>query len=231
MTASLGLHRGSGVGQVESPHARRCSPRIQTSPGSQTGLASGSGISSGSVRPSGDRNLEQIIQLVLAEAGEAEIEALIVQSAELELQQILIPAGIEGELVVGDDEALEAGFAPSVDAKDRDLAGWVRFGPVIFARRRIEQMAELLDLADARGGHALADDALADDDRPVHPEFARSMRRSRRSGPRYGSANCGHRGSASRRPKLGTGAFALIAAGMLSPGPGGKARSGRLRRS
>ena len=86
---------------MELPQSSRCGPSSQRSPGWETGTAGGSGVSSS--RGSGSAGVEQRVDLGRLEAEGAEVEAELGQVAELERQQLAVPAGLLGEAVVGED--------------------------------------------------------------------------------------------------------------------------------
>ena len=104
---------------VASPHSTRCSPQIQRSPGRLIGSAGGSGASSGS--PSAIGAEQQLLQLEFAEAGQPEVDAQALQLAQLERQQLLVPAGIQRQLVVGDDVGSPLRLGPAGRDHHRDL--------------------------------------------------------------------------------------------------------------
>ena len=61
----------------------------------------------------------QMLELALVEAGEREIEALAVQRMQLRCQQLLVPAGIERELVVGDHVGAALRLGQMIEHHDR----------------------------------------------------------------------------------------------------------------
>ena len=69
----------------------------------------------------GDADLHQARHLFIAEAGEGEIEAEILQRLELSLEEFEVPAGIERQLVVGDDVGLLLGLAQAGEFDHRHL--------------------------------------------------------------------------------------------------------------
>ena len=96
--------RSTSASTVASPHSRRWLPSTQRSPGLLTGSSGGSGTSSSA---SSDprlavRDRQQPLELGRVEADQVEIEALVPEPRQLRRQQLLAPAGLQGQLVVGD---------------------------------------------------------------------------------------------------------------------------------
>ena len=95
--------RSTSSALVLSPQISRWLPSSQRSPGTLTGCSGTSGTSSGSVRP-GVPRLVSASDLQLAEAGQRQVEAEALQLAELEAEQLVVPAGVQRQLVVGNDQ-------------------------------------------------------------------------------------------------------------------------------
>jgi hypothetical protein len=85
-----------------SPHSTRCSPQIHRSPGRETGSARGLGrfvdIAGVIARAS-----QQPVDFRLVEAQQSEVYVLLPERNEFGRQQLLVPARIEGNLIVSDD--------------------------------------------------------------------------------------------------------------------------------
>ena len=98
--------RSTSVSTVASPHSRRWLPSTQRSPGLLTGSSGGSGTSSSasSTRRLAVGDRQQPLQLGGVEADQVEVEALVPEPRQLLRQQLLAPACLQGELVVGDQE-------------------------------------------------------------------------------------------------------------------------------
>ena len=80
----------------------RCLPRSQRSPNRLTGLPRHLRDLIG-IGEAGRAEAAERQDLVLAEAGQRQVEAEAFEIAELQRQQFGIPAGVERQLVVGDD--------------------------------------------------------------------------------------------------------------------------------
>ena len=65
--------------------------------------------------------MQQGVDLVLAEAGQLHVEALLHEVLELQRQHFVVPAGVEGDAVVGDDVGAFFGLGPAGGHHDRDL--------------------------------------------------------------------------------------------------------------
>ena len=68
--------------------------------------------------------IEQIVQLVQVEPGQFEVEVEALQRPQLIGQQVLVPAGVQGQAVVGDDVGplLGLGQVGELDHRDRGHA-------------------------------------------------------------------------------------------------------------
>ena len=84
-------------GSVLSPQTSRCRPSSHTSPKRDTGTAGASGASSGSVQPGapGQQRVD------VPEADQVQIEAGLVQRPQLRRDQVVVPARVQRQLVVG----------------------------------------------------------------------------------------------------------------------------------
>ena len=94
--------RSTSASTVASPHSSRCSPSTHRSPGCVIACSGSAGASSSSVRPVLALARQQPLQLALAEADQPEVEAELGKVGQLEPQQRLVPAGVQGQLVVGE---------------------------------------------------------------------------------------------------------------------------------
>jgi hypothetical protein len=68
--------------------------------------------------PSPVAGLEQGVELVLAEAQQVQVEAIGIEAGELAGEHLLVPAGVEGQLVVRDDQGAALGVGEVVEHDD-----------------------------------------------------------------------------------------------------------------
>ena len=101
--------RATSAGSVALPQSRRWLPSSQRSPGCVTGTAGGSGVSSS--RGSACAEREQRVDLRSLEAEGGEVDAEFAEVRHLEREQLLVPAGLLGEAVVGEDVGALLRFA------------------------------------------------------------------------------------------------------------------------
>ena len=115
--------RSTSASTVASPHSSRWLPRTQRSPGLLTGSSGGSGTSSSAsslaVSPSAIASSRSSSGGV--EADQVEVEALVPQPSQLLRQQRVVPAGLQGELVVGDQVRPLLRLAEVLEADHRHL--------------------------------------------------------------------------------------------------------------
>ena len=95
------LHRRTIIG-AGGPFAR---PNSQRSPGLVTGAIGIAGTSSSSVSPAASCIGQLPRQLHVVEAEQMQVELLIFQRGQLLAEHLLVPAGIERELVIGDRQS------------------------------------------------------------------------------------------------------------------------------
>ena len=101
---------------MASPQSRRCSPRSQRSPGRVRGSSGGGGrlVGEGGGRA---RSGEEVVDLALLEAGQVEVEAEQPEVGDLGGEQALVPAGVQRELVVGQQVGPLLGLAQARTAR------------------------------------------------------------------------------------------------------------------
>ena len=104
-----------------SPQTSRCRPSSHTSPRTDTGSGSGSGHVV-RIGEAGAPVGEQFGELLVREADQAEIGAHRLEVGQFNLQQFHVPAGVQRELVVGDDIGALLRLAPAARDHHRNLS-------------------------------------------------------------------------------------------------------------
>ena len=106
---------------VASPHSSRCGPSRIRSPGLVTGCGRRLGHRILVGQPDRRAVLQQVAQLAGIEAGQAEIKARLLQVGEFDHQQRLVPAGVQGDAVVGQHQRAALGVGKPGQRDGRHL--------------------------------------------------------------------------------------------------------------
>ena len=88
---------------VQSPQRTRCRPHSHASPGRVTGLTGARGLVRVGEPAVARRPGHDLLDLAGRESGQSQIEVQLIQREQLVPEQANVPAGVQSNLVVGDD--------------------------------------------------------------------------------------------------------------------------------